>query len=1031
VPKNDLQPVIPPLQAAAGKPAWWRRVTTRFWGFDFFISYHWNSGGRYAARLADALRKEGFDCFLDRSEFAGGDDWKIEARQALANTRRLIVVGTREALTVSEPVRDEITIFSARSDRIVPILFGSRVPDDQRHEFPALDLISERVIEIVEDAGRQEAGPSGRVLDELRHSHRVLRRRRVRALAVTAAMVLLALAALVSTLFFLNAEHQRRVAEQALMDAQREYGHSQIDLGIREIDQGNRVGLLRLHRAYEAAERRDMAGLSGLPADEPMSLAARRLMAGQAQDVGLGLLHTSEVRRAVLSPGGEWIRTLTVNSDGEPNGFRFWHAESGQPVALDIGADDQHFELEMTADWSTALQWNGGQFLRWNLLAETMDRLVPPPGFDEDDWDRTAPPHSADGRLAATIDGRLLGIWDQVSGQWRHRITLPFEARPSVQFSEDGHRLLARDASGGRLAMVDVDRGAVVATTEPGLGDLRDIVMTPDAHRVAVQSWDGVTRLLSGDTLEAIWTFQAMEAGAPPRFSADGSLLLHHRRHAIRWVDTATGQELGKVTEEEQYAQVRLSPDGERLLTTSGPALPDPYSATVSSLSLWDLRSRQQLLQVKRPTNAYLSARFSPDSQLLLALDDEGFEVYDARTGINRGRWPARPSIDCLPIRDRDCAPIGFSSDGRSVVTLSLDDRVARVVRTPFPEPVLDLPDGVVVTRLSSTGDLLAYTTRDGGLALWRLDDGQPLNTVQGPPGGGEDLRFGLMDEWLIVKKDWTAFSVYRVSPQGLERVHDPSLEEDDTWAMTDSGTLIRTDGPTWETWYHHHGVVQAERLPNDDPDVAITFSNDGKLLAVTGYGDDVRVWDTLTGELQLEISPQGGRVQNARQLESSDTLLFSPDGDRLLNITNYGTARIWAIPSGALISELTGPSARTRVAQFSPDGQLLAELDDSGITLWEVATDARVSMIPVRDPQAIAFTPDNRSLIITTRHQVLRAKVPELPNDPDRVAAWAVFHALAKWGTQGTPVPIDSPTWEAAGSALAEDPGAGEVNKP
>jgi hypothetical protein len=43
-----------------------------------------------------------------------GDDWLSEGRRALRNTTRLILIGTRDAICVSDPVLKEITEFTAQ-----------------------------------------------------------------------------------------------------------------------------------------------------------------------------------------------------------------------------------------------------------------------------------------------------------------------------------------------------------------------------------------------------------------------------------------------------------------------------------------------------------------------------------------------------------------------------------------------------------------------------------------------------------------------------------------------------------------------------------------------------------------------------------------------------------------------------------------------------------------------------------------------------------------------------------------------------
>jgi hypothetical protein len=81
-----------------------RRLLDFVFGYDFFISYCWNDGGKYALALSRRLEKEGFEVFLDRDDYASGDDWKKVGAWTLRRTSQLILVGSPGAF-VSEPVR--------------------------------------------------------------------------------------------------------------------------------------------------------------------------------------------------------------------------------------------------------------------------------------------------------------------------------------------------------------------------------------------------------------------------------------------------------------------------------------------------------------------------------------------------------------------------------------------------------------------------------------------------------------------------------------------------------------------------------------------------------------------------------------------------------------------------------------------------------------------------------------------------------------------------------------------------------------
>lgn len=162
----------------------WQWLKDWLWGYDFFVSYHWVSGGVYAVKLAQMLRSKGFDVFLDRADYASGDDWKRMGQIALRNTQRLVLVATREAVTISKPVQHEVEIFTARGRQVIPIIFGDRFNDIDRSDYPTLACLPDSQLFVDSGADSLATGPNRETVDELIRTHNVLRRRNLRALLI-------------------------------------------------------------------------------------------------------------------------------------------------------------------------------------------------------------------------------------------------------------------------------------------------------------------------------------------------------------------------------------------------------------------------------------------------------------------------------------------------------------------------------------------------------------------------------------------------------------------------------------------------------------------------------------------------------------------------------------------------------------------------------------------------------------------------------------------------------------------------------
>lgn len=70
------------------------RLVDVIFGYDCFVAYTWADGSKYADSLYEKLRAQGFTVFLDKEEYARGDNWSLLGRRALKKARQLILVAT-------------------------------------------------------------------------------------------------------------------------------------------------------------------------------------------------------------------------------------------------------------------------------------------------------------------------------------------------------------------------------------------------------------------------------------------------------------------------------------------------------------------------------------------------------------------------------------------------------------------------------------------------------------------------------------------------------------------------------------------------------------------------------------------------------------------------------------------------------------------------------------------------------------------------------------------------------------------------
>jgi WD40 repeat protein len=141
------------------------------------------------------------------------------------------------------------------------------------------------------------------------------------------------------------------------------------------------------------------------------------------------------------------------------------------------------------------------------------------------------------------------------------------------------------------------------------------------------------------------------------------------------------------------------------------------------------------------------------------------------------------------------------------------------------------------------------------------------------------------------------------------------------------------------------NGLVKIWSLSTNDPPLviphsptsfvnAVAFSPDGRLVA-TGSSDQgggyLRLWDAETGQLVKRLDGHEDTVLS---------VVFSPEGRRLLTSSYDHTARLWDIETGQLVRTFVGHDWWVWSAAFSPDGQrIVTASQDGSAIVWSVET--------------------------------------------------------------------------------------------
>ncbi len=536
-------------------------------------------------------------------------------------------------------------------------------------------------------------------------------------------------------------------------------------------------------------------------------------------------------------------------------------------------------------------------------------------------------------------------LWDlgshtrirELNGQFGQVVTLTFSV------DSEGREHLAAGTSDGQIVLWDVGSGTELNPRITVGGGVRRIRLSPDGRTLATVNTSNVVKLWNathGTPLATVTAPAGQSVAADIAIRPDGRELAFTDADGRIGLWDLTGSAPVATLPVARYPWHTLaySPDG-RMLAVAGPG---------TEITLWDTGTRQHIADLPGHQTAVLSLAFDPTGGRLVSVDaHSNLFAWDVARRAKIGQL--------VKSRNNSITSATFSPDGRFIAGTGSGGSTLLWSRSQLP--FLGHTDTVAGIAYSPDGFSMVSRSIDGNLIFWDnqrhlrrvlAPGGTPVNLRNlGPPAYSRDGRLLVTSEPTgAVLRDTNTFDVVdTVSGPVTKAIFSPDSR---TLAILGAGVPIRL----WDITARR----AVDRVLDGDVPVDLAYAPDGRLLAVATRGGVVQLWDTTTYTPRATLKVTDGPAL---------AVTFSPDGKRLA-VTGprgpEGKVSIWDTETFARIAELTSQTDQISSTTFSPDQRFLATMGtDNTVTLWDGATyTAWATLTGHTAPvSAIAWSPD------------------------------------------------------------------------